>query len=47
MKKILLCLAVGGLVFAQQYFPISAFHVDDSTWFCTGSAGIGQNRGLI
>jgi len=33
MKKILLCLAVGGLAFAQQYFPISAFHVDHTLWY--------------
>jgi len=33
MKKIPLCLIIGCLAFAMQDFPISAFHVDDSTWF--------------
>jgi hypothetical protein len=33
MKKIPLCLIIGCLAFAQQYFPIAAFHVNDTTWF--------------
>ncbi len=45
MKKILLCLAVGGLAFAQQYFPISAFHVDDTLWFeGAGEDSLGLNH---
>lgn len=33
MRKILFVLILAGLAFAQQYFPISAFHVDDTLWF--------------
>jgi len=39
MKKILLILTLGSLAFAQQYFPISAFHVDDTLWY----QGLGED----
>ena len=44
MKKVLFSLIIGSLVFAMQDFPISAFHVNDTTWFQgAGADSLGLN----
>jgi hypothetical protein len=37
MKVVVCCMVMCSLVFGAEYFPISAFHVDDTLWF--GSSG--------
>ncbi len=45
MKRVLFCLIMGCFAFAQQYFPISAFHVDDTLWFQgAGADSLGLNH---
>jgi len=32
-RYVILFCCFSSMLFAQQYFPISAFHVNDTTWF--------------